>query len=128
MLTRSKWVLALTLLLVTSAHAQGGFASTQLIGHWRFADEAGTSCDMRFNKDQTFSGKIVKDGRLFWEFTGRWVFSGRTLRYEYVTSSLEKVRPGATDKDEIIEIGPNHYVVRAFDGSKRKYVRVRRAT
>ena len=106
-------------ILAISAPKQG-----QLVGHWRYTD-ANQTCDMTFAADGTFSGKISRDGAVAWKYAGKWSLADTNLNYEYTESSLERIPVGTTDRDTLVEITKDYYVIEARDGSRRKYARVK---
>ena len=94
-----------------------------LVGRWQYADQ-NQSCALQFRKDGTFAGKAKLKGGVMWKFSGLWSLAGNLLNYTYTESSLDRVPVGSIDQDKLIEITKEHFVVKAFDGSQRKYTRI----
>jgi hypothetical protein len=94
-----------------------------LIGRWRYADQ-NQSCVLQFRKNGTFAGEAKLKNEVRWKFAGRWSLAGNLLNYTYTESSLDRVPAGSIDQDKLIEITKEYFVVKAFDGSQRKYTRI----
>jgi hypothetical protein len=119
-----KTVLALTFCSLASCATWQSSAPSSLVGEWRYADEI-KACHYVFKKNGTFAGDVVYDGKTISKFTGRWSVEGDTLLYNYIGDALDKIPPGATDRDKLLDVHPEFFVIQAADGSKRKYRRVR---
>ena len=119
-----KTAFALTLCLLASCAGWPSYAPSSLVGEWRYADEI-KSCHYVFNQNGTFAGDVVYHGKTISKFTGRWSVEGDTLHYAYVSDALDKIPAGATDRDKLLSVHPQFFVIQAADGSKRKYLRVR---
>jgi hypothetical protein len=123
LLSRMKALLALALCSLASCAGLPGISSTSLVGEWRYADKA-KACHYLFNGNGTFSGDVVYRGKTISQFTGRWSIDGDTLLYTYTGDALERIAPGATDRDRLLSVQREFFVIQAADGSKRKYLRV----
>lgn len=77
-----------------------------------------------FAPDGTFTGTVTSEGRLIADFTGRWSLANGTLTYEYTGDKRGAIPAGTTDHDELLSVAADHYMIRARDGSERRYVRV----
>lgn len=100
-------------------------ADGKLIGKWRSTDQRGHTAEYEFLANGTFRGSVVDyDGSLLSKFAGRWVFRDRVISYEYTSDKTGRIRAGTKDRDKLLRIGPDHFVIEAADGSVRKYVRV----
>jgi hypothetical protein len=100
--------------------------SDQLLGHWRYTNvSANRVDDITFAADGTYTGRILQDGKLFWEFAGKWSLRGNTLSYEYTRSSLRRLPVGLKDRDRLLEVTKDYYVIQTLDDSKRRWLRVR---
>jgi hypothetical protein len=119
-----KTVLALMLCLMASCAGVGSNSSNSLVGEWRYADKI-QSCHYVFKQDGSFNGDVIYHARLVSKFTGRWSVSGDVLRYTYVADALDRIPAGATDRDRLLSVQGEFFVIEAADGSKRKYVRIR---
>ena len=116
--------LVLTLCLLSSCVGLPSHAPSSLVGEWRYSDEI-KSCHYVFNQNGTFAGDVVFHGKTISKFTGRWSVEGDTLRYAYLSDALDKIPAGATDRDKLLSVHRQFFVIQAADGSKRKYLRVR---
>jgi len=47
------------------------------------------------------------------------------LLYKYVSDALHKIPAGTTDRDTLLSVQREFFIIEAADGSKRKYLRVR---
>ncbi len=119
-----KAVFALTLCLMGSCAGLRSSSSSSLVGEWRYADKI-QSCHYVFNRDSTFKGEVVYHAKLISKFTGRWSVEGNTLLYTYVSDTLDRIPAGATDRDKLLNVRSEFFVIEAADGSKRKYLRIR---
>jgi hypothetical protein len=124
LLPRMKAVLALTFCLMASCAGVGPGSSSDLVGEWRYADKV-QSCHYVFNRDGSFQGDVISHAKLVSKFTGRWSVSGDILRYTYITDALDRIPAGAIDRDKLLRVQRDFFVIEAADGSKRKYVRIR---
>ncbi len=97
--------------------------SQMLIGTWHYAGKDG-SCTYTLRSDGSFSGELKAKGKVSCRFSGHWSISGSTIHYEYRSSSPKCISAGSTDDDRLIEISPVHFLIVAFDGSRRVYRRV----
>ena len=96
----------------------------QLVGNWRYADER-QSCRYSFNSDGSFTGEVRLRARLVSKFTGRWSITGRSLHYTYLSDTLGRIPAGATDRDELLEVKHDSFVIQAANGDRRRYLRTR---
>jgi hypothetical protein len=119
-----KIVLALTLCLMASCAGLRWDSPSSLLGEWRYADKF-QSCHYVFNRDGTFRGEVVYHTKLISKFTGRWSVTGGALLYTYVGDVLDRIPAGATDRDKLLSVRQDFFIIEAADGSKRKYLRVR---
>lgn len=119
-----KTVLALTLFSLASCASWQSHAASSLVGEWRYDDEI-KGCHYIFNRNGTFAGDVVYHGKTVSKFTGHWLVENDTLLYNYVSDTLHKIPAGATDRDKLLSLQRDAFVIQAADGSKRKYLRVR---
>jgi len=119
-----KAVFALTLCLMASCADLPSRYPSSLVGEWRYADKI-QGCHYVFNPDGTFRGDVVFHARLISKFTGRWSVRGDTLFYSYVSDALDRIPAGATDRDKLLSVQSEFFIIEAADGSKRKYLRIR---
>ena len=111
------------LLILTSLRVFADEREAQLVGHWRFANER-FSYEYYFGDDGTFSGSVTRDGQLAWAFAGKYRIEDDAIIYEYTKSSLERIPDGTYDRDKLVELDKDHYLIEAQDGMRRKYERV----
>jgi hypothetical protein len=119
-----KAVLALTLCLMASCAGLRSSSQNSLVGEWRYADKI-QSCHYVFSRDGSFKGEVVYHAKLISKFTGRWSIEGDTLFYTYVSDALDRIPAGAIDRDKLLSVRREFFIIQAADGSKRKYVRIR---
>jgi hypothetical protein len=115
-------LLLLTCLLVSCASLppQGG---DSLVGEWRYADHL-QSCRYHFKKDGQFTGEVRLQGKLASKFAGTWDVEGDLLLYRYISDELGRIPPGATDRDKLLIVERNAFLIEAADGSRRRYSRI----
>lgn len=118
-----KALLALLFCLLASC---AGLQSSpnSLVGEWRYADKI-QSCHYVFNRNGAFNGDVVYHGKTISKFTGRWAVEQNTLLYTYNGDALDRIPAGATDRDKLLSVQEEFFVIEAADGSKRKYLRIR---
>lgn len=114
---------ALLCCLIVSCASLPPRAANGLVGEWRYADKI-QSCQYLFKRDGSFSGEVIYHKRLISKFTGRWTVDGKNLLFTYTGDALDKIPAGATDRDKLLSVQPEFFVIEAADGSKRKYRRV----
>ena len=115
--------LALIALLLASCASVERTRQNKLVGKWR-TTSARATVDYTFVKDGTFSGRVTSAGRIVANFTGKWSLTSDEILYEYITDSAGSIAPGTRDRDKLLTIAPDHFVIEARDGSRRKYLRV----
>ena len=98
-------------------------AASALLGEWRYVDKI-QSCDYVFRRDGNFSGKVIYRKKLISEFTGRWSVVGNNLLYTYTSDRLNRIPVGATDRDKLLSVQKEFFLIEAADGSQRKYLRI----
>jgi hypothetical protein len=118
-----KAVIAYLCLLMVSCAGLQSRAANGLVGEWRYADKI-QSCHYVFKRDGSFSGEVIYRKKLISKFTGRWAVDGANLHYTYTSDALDKIPAGVTDRDKLLSVHPEFFVIEAGDGSKRKYRRV----
>jgi Lipocalin-like domain len=120
-----KVFLALILCLLASCAGLQSPSPSSLVGEWRYADKI-QGCHYVFDRNGTFSGDVTYHGKTISKFTGRWSVDGNTLHYTYASDSLDRIPPGATDRDKLLSVHSEFFIIQAADGSKRRYLRVPR--
>lgn len=111
------------LMLATSFVLADSPNRDRLIGHWRHVSEEKIA-DIIFNRDGTYSGRVAHRGAVVWEFGGNWSVAGEVLTCEYTRSSCENIPAGTTDRDKLLELAKNYYLIEAMGGMRRAYSRV----
>jgi hypothetical protein len=123
LLSRMKILLALVVCSLAACAGLKSIPSSSLVGEWRYADKI-RSCHYVFNRNGTFSGDVVDGGRTVMKFTGRWSVEGDTLLYRYISDAFGRIPAGATDRDKLLSVHSEFFIIKAADGSQRKYLRV----
>ena len=117
-------VCALIFCLMTSCALFQGSARQSLLGEWRYVDTV-QSCHYTFKGDGLFTGAVTYRAKLVSKFTGRWSVHNQTILYTYISDALGRIPAGATDRDKLLSIQRDSFVIQAADGSQRKYSRVK---
>jgi hypothetical protein len=119
-----KAVLAFISLLSLAACATVDSSSSgrQLVGSWRYTDQI-QSCQYSFRNDGSFTGEVKLRKKLISKFKGRWSVRGQTLLYSYLSDALGRIPAGTTDRDQLLQIGKDSFVIEAANGERRRYVR-----
>jgi hypothetical protein len=117
-------VCALFFCLTTSCALFRGSAQQSLVGEWRYAD-AVQSCHYYFKGDGLFTGEVRDRAKLVSKFTGRWSVQGHAILYTYISDALGRIPAGVTDRDKLLSIQKDSFVIEAADGSQRRYSRVK---
>jgi hypothetical protein len=119
-----KAVLALLLCLLASCAGLRSNAPSNLVGEWRYADRI-QACRYVFNRDGSFEGDVVYHTKRISKFKGRWSVADDVLLYTYISDALHRIPAGATDRDKLLSVHREFFIIEAADGSKRRYLRVR---
>jgi hypothetical protein len=118
-----KAILALFSLLAIGSCTTTGFqARSKLVGDWRYSDET-QGCHYSFKPDGFFSGEVTRRGKLVLKFTGRWRVEGGALLYVYLSEAFGRIPPGTTDRDQLLELQKDWFVIQAANGERRRYRR-----
>ncbi len=121
-----KTVLTFGAFLVASCASVGEKTESKLIGRWHSVDQRGHTAELAFLGNGTFSGSVSgDDGSLISQFTGRWLLRDGVILYHYMGDKTGRIRVGTKDRDKVLRIGRDYFVIEAADGSVRKYVRAR---
>jgi hypothetical protein len=100
-------------------------APKSLLGHWRTAPSGSAFVtDWIFHEDGTFTGTATHCGAHFSDFTGRWSLKGRTIHSVYTSDSSRFIRSGYKDRDIILEIASDYFLIETHHGDIRRYERV----
>lgn len=111
------------LFLVACASFDSPDRARQLVGNWRYRDEV-QSCQYSFKSDGSFTGEVKLRKKLISNFKGRWSVLGQTLLYSYMSDALGRIPAGATDRDRLLEIKKDFFLIQAANGDRRRYVRI----
>ena len=95
-----------------------------VVGEWRYADNT-QSCRYAFQKDGSFTGEVIYRGRLVSKFSGRWAVKDDVLLYNYISDALGRIPAGAIDRDKLLSVQRDSFLIEAADGSRRRYLRIR---
>jgi len=121
-----KAILAFGAFLVASCASVGEKTESKLIGRWHSIDRRGHTAELSFLGNGTFSGSVSgDDGSLISQFKGRWLLRDGVILYQYTSDKTGRIRVGTKDRDKLLRIGRDYFVIEAADGSVRKYVRAR---
>lgn len=118
-----KWALILTCCLIASCAGLETSNRNLLVGEWRYADRI-QSCHYAFKADGTFNGEVIQRRKLVSKFRGRWEVKGDALLYTYLGDALGRIPAGAKDRDKLITIEKDSFLIEAADGSHRRYLRI----
>jgi hypothetical protein len=120
-----KSIIALvSLLLLSSCAGVDTRRHASLVGNWLYAD-AVQSCRYSFEADGTFRGEVRLNERPVSRFKGTWAVKGDALLYTYLSDVFGRIPAGATDRDQLLEIGNDSFLIQAANGEQRRYRRVR---
>src|SRR3954470_10196853 len=120
-----KYVLAvLSLLAVASCASLDRRNPSDLVGPWRYVDSS-QSCDYSFKDDGSFTGAVKHEKKVVSKFTGRWSVKGGALLYTYISDEFDRIPAGATDRDQLVEVTKDSFLIQAANGERRRYRRVR---
>jgi hypothetical protein len=95
----------------------------RLVGNWRYTDEV-QSCLYSFVSDGSFTGEVKLRAKLISKFKGRWSIQGQTLLYSYLSDALGRIPAGAIDRDQLLEVKKDFFVIQAANGDRRRYTRM----
>jgi hypothetical protein len=118
-----KSLFAIALCLLASCVWVRTAGQSSLVGEWRYADKT-QSCHYAFKEDGTFTGEVTYRTRLVSKFRGRWAVRGDALFYTYLGDALGRIPAGATDRDKLLGIQKDSFLIEAADGSQRRYRRI----
>ncbi|MFL6520444.1 MAG: hypothetical protein ACJ8NS_09520 [Chthoniobacterales bacterium] len=120
-----KAVLALfSLLVIASCTTTGARTGAKLVGNWGYSDEV-QSCHYSFNPDGSFSGEVNRGGKLALKFAGKWKVEKQAILYVYLSEARGRIPPGTTDRDQLLELREDSFVIQAANGERRRYLRIR---
>lgn len=122
--TAVKAILTFGAFLVASCSTVGQKADSRLIGKWETVDQRGIKADYDFLRNGTFTGSVRSgDGLVLSQYTGKWQLRDGAILYQYTSDKKGRIPVGTKDRDKLITIDRDYFVIEAGDGSVRKYVR-----
>ena len=110
-------------LLAACANINSPGRARQLVGDWRYTDQV-QSCQYSFKSDGSFTGEVRLGKKLISKFKGRWSVRGQILLYHYESDALSRIPAGATDRDQLLKIKRDSFVIQAANGERRRYMRI----
>lgn len=114
--------LALSVLLIVSCASVGADPASKLVGRWR--SESGVqTAEYSFAANGSFTGTVAISTAVVADFTGKWSLKEGAILYEYTRDKMGFIPAGTKDRDKLLSIAPDHFMIEAADGSRRKYVR-----
>jgi hypothetical protein len=117
-------ILALAVFCLTSCAGLLSKSQNNLVGEWQYQGK-NQSCRYVFKSDGTFKGQVIYHAKLISKFTGRWSVAGDSLNYTYIRDALGRIPAGAIDRDRLLSVRTEFFVIEAADGNQRKYLRIR---
>jgi hypothetical protein len=123
LLMKAVFALISLLSLVACATVDSSSRGRPLVGSWRYTDQI-QSCQYSFEGDGSFTGEVKLRKKLISKFKGRWSVRGQTLLYSYLSDALGRIPAGATDRDQLLEIRKDSFVIQAANGERRRYMRM----
>jgi hypothetical protein len=106
------------------ALADGYSRNSRLVGRW-IHDGPDSVATLALAADGTWSGTVTLRGQPEAQFEGKWLTDKDYIYWLYTKSSTPKVKPGARDKDKLMEIGDDYFVLHTRDNREPKYVRTK---
>jgi hypothetical protein len=119
-----KIALVLISFLVASCSSLPSGKHDSVVGEWRYADNV-QSCRYHFKKDGTFTGEVHLQKKLISKFRGAWAVQDDVLLYRYLADELGRIPAGTTDRDKLLSVEKQAFLIEAADGSRRRYIRIR---
>jgi hypothetical protein len=120
----TKAVLVLIFVAMLSGCATiDGQSRAPFVGNWIYADKV-QSCRYSFDADGSFHGEVKQNAITISRFTGRWTVRERVLLYTYIDDAFGRIPAGATDRDQILEVSRDSFLIRAANGESRRYRRI----
>ncbi len=96
---------------------------SRLVGSWRYVENPESTTEITFRKDGTFFSKVIKDGETYVEVDGKWLTRDKYLYYLYTEVSPPRVPSGTRDRDTILEIAKDYFVLITASHHTKKYVK-----
>lgn len=118
-----KLLALLAVICISGCTAIGPRSQASLVGRWRYQNPQ-QMVEYVFAKDGTFIGHVSARGMVVADFTGKWSLTPDAILYEYTSDKKGTISPGTRDRDELVSLASDAYVIQARDGQQRKYVRI----
>ena len=119
-----KIAFALISFLLVSCSSLPSGKQDSLVGEWRYADNV-QSCRYHFKTDGTFAGEVRLQTKLVSKFRGTWAVQDNLLLYRYLSDDLGRIPVGTTDRDKLLNVEKDSFLIEAADGNRRRYLRLR---
>ncbi len=120
-----KPLLALISLLLFASCVNPELRSRALLaGNWKYADEI-QICQYSFRTNGSFVGEVRYRSKLVSKFTGRWALKGDALLYAYTGDAFGRIPAGTTDRDRLVEVKNDSFLIQALNGDRRRYFRIK---
>src|SRR4051812_7869471 len=97
-------------ILFTSCASLEHQSRAPFVGHWIYSDKV-QSCRYSFNADGSFSGEVTQHRITISRFTGRWRVENEALLYTYLSDAFGRIPAGATDRDQVLEVSSDSFVI-----------------
>jgi hypothetical protein len=68
---------------------------------------------------------VTRGGKLVLKFAGQWKMEKQAIRYVYLSEARGRIPRGTTDRDQLLELREDSFVIQAANGERRRYVRSR---
>jgi hypothetical protein len=111
-------------LYVSFAAADGYSRNPGLVGHWAHKGPEIASV-LIISENGTWSGTVSLAGQPDAQFEGKWLTDKHYVYWLYTKSSSVTVKVGARDKDKLVEITKDFFVLDTRDNRRVKYVRIK---
>ena len=93
------------------------------VGQWLYTDKV-QSCRYFFNADGSFHGEVTQHGATISRFKGRWTMKEGALLYTYTGDEFGRIPRGTTDRDQVLEVSRDSFLIQAANGKRRRYHRI----
>jgi hypothetical protein len=100
-----------------------GFTSGQLVGRWR-ARQGAYVCEWVLKDDGTFVADVAERGITISHVIGAWGIESTELVSTCNEDEFDLVGPGHQERDVLLEVATDHFILRTRQGIRRKYERV----
>lgn len=117
--------------LAFCAHAgaqTSGISPLALVGKWHVSEKTANgkvmSTELTLTQNMKFSGSAAVEGDRFWDYAGTWQVDGRSITWQYESSSRPLPDAMKTDIDEIVSVDAQSLVlVSRASGKRHEYLR-----